>query len=73
MKGCFENEHPSASVWLFVETVPGPPNNFVSHRFRQVLVDSRGVQEVTEHNKVLWPLVLPLLTLLHARLLIADN
>jgi hypothetical protein len=73
MKRRFENEHPSASVWLFVETVPGPPNNFVPHRFRQVLVDSRRVQEVTEHHKILWPLVLPLLALLHASLLITGN
>ena len=58
----FENEHSSAPIWLFVETVPSPPNNFVPHRTCQVLADSRRVQEVTEHHKILWPLVLPPIT-----------
>jgi hypothetical protein len=73
MVRCFENEYPSASIRLFVETVSSPPNNFVSHCFCQVLVDPRGAQEVTEHHKILRPLVLPLLTLLYVCLLATSD
>ena len=73
MKRRFEHENPSAPIRLFVETVPSLPNDLVSHRFRQVLANPRVVQEVTEHHKILWPLVLPFLALLHVRLLFAGN
>ena len=72
VKRRFENKHPSASIWLFVKTVPGPPNDVVSHRLCQILVDPRGIQEVTEHHEILWPLVLPLLAFLYVRL-VAGN
>ena len=72
VKGRFENEHSSASLWLFVEPEPFPPNDFIPHRFCQVLADPGGVQEVTEHYEIFWPFVLPLPALLQAGLLATD-
>ena len=73
VKGCLENEDSSASLWFFIDTVPGPPSDAVSHRFCQVLADPGGIQEVTEHYKVFGPLVLPLIAFFHVYLLTADD
>lgn len=73
MKGRFEDENASGAVWLFVEAIPGPPNDFVPHRLRQVVADAGGVQEVAEHHEILWPFVLPPFALLLLLLLTADG
>ena len=73
MKRRFEYENPSTPIWLFVETVSSLPNNLVPHRFRQVLVNPGVVEEVTEHHKIFWPLVIPLVALLHVHLFASDR